>query len=306
MYAPPQTGNNNIHPPTNPPLYSDQLNGGVNPGYGAQVKVAVNAGVSPTNVKVNNTSPQVEPMAVSNNIEPDATEPLISSPNPLWVKLKSCSSNEHVPQFTFGQNACFICSGIIFLILCLNCLMLTVHLEGISIGIFLSLDIIYIVYGVFFMLSVLKVRLMRYISTLLSPILLFLGLIIAIIGLLKIGKLPEDLKKHSSDFAGFTFARLVWLFIMLHTLFHYNWGITICKCLLEGSSRGSSSETNNGNGQDNNESNDNNNNDNSVSNNDHVISSESSSTYHSHHQAPSATVHVSVQAPHLIRNGGYI
>ena len=164
------------------------------------------------------------------------------------------------------------------------------------------------------MLSVLRIRWMRYISTLLSPILLFLGLIIAIIGLLKIGKLPEDLKSHSSDFAGFTFARLAWLFIILHTLFHYNWGITICKCLLEGSSGGRSnynSETNNENDQDNNESNDNNNdndNDNTGSSNDNVVSSESRSHHHHHphHHAPSANVHVSVQAPRLIRDGGYI
>ena len=114
MYAPPQTGNNNIHPPTNSPLNSAQLSGGINPGYGTQVKVAVNTGAPSTNVNVNNTSPQVQPMVVSNNIEPEATEPLISSPNPLWVKIKSCSSSEPVPQLTFGQKACFICCGIIF------------------------------------------------------------------------------------------------------------------------------------------------------------------------------------------------
>ena len=207
MYAQPQTGNNNILPPINSPLYSAQLNG----GYGAQAKITVNTGVPPTNVNINKTSPQVEPMAISNITEPVSTEPLISSPNPLLIKLKSCSSSEPVPEFTFGQKSCIICCGIIFLLLGLNCIIFTANLKGINIGIFLFLDILLFLYGAFVCLSVLRIRWMRYTSTLLSAILLVLGIIITIIGLVKLNKLPEDLKSHNKDYIGFLLVRLAWL-----------------------------------------------------------------------------------------------
>ena len=314
IYVQPQA--NYIPPPIVQPVYSP---GGINPAYGAQVQVTVNASVPPTNeIK---SPPQVESMTLAANIEPASTSPLIPSSNSLVLRFKSfCSSSEPVPELSFGKKTWIICSAIIFMLLSLNCITFALEIRSIKIGFFLFFDILLFIYGIFIQLSCLKIRCMRNTTTLLSAILFFAGIVILIIELKMLNEIPEEYSKQANDHGGLSFVRLFWLFIVLHALFRYHWEITLCKCFYNDCCDGVSSSiyNSNYNSETTDEDDNNDNNDDNNSNDDETSNSprqhhhppshhhHSPASHHAHHHSPEphhAPHHEPYDAPHHAPHG---
>ena len=174
IYAPPPSGNIYVSPPPiNPPVYSPQISGEINTGNIPQVNVETNPGYIPQ-TSGNIVSPPVNlaPVNVTNPTESAATIPLISSSS-VQVNVEGCCCSridESMAVLTGCQRGCTIFLGIFLAFGCLCCVIISSMIEGIEHNIFLGLDLLFLAYGIFISVSVLRIRWIRITSTTLSVI----------------------------------------------------------------------------------------------------------------------------------------
>ena len=138
-----------LPPQTNPPVYSSQISGGINPGYGTQVNVNLNSNIKNTSPQVNTT-----PVSISNNLEPVSTAPLIPSSNEITVRGNCCSTDESLPQLTGCQKCCIIFLSIIQFIFSIYIIVIGTLVDGISHGLFIFFDVLIMCFSIFSSVSV--------------------------------------------------------------------------------------------------------------------------------------------------------
>ena len=239
VYAPPISAY--VPPPVNPPVYSPQVSGEITPVYVPQVSGEIKVDVPQPNLNVVSPEPNIVPLNVANPIsvtsptEPISTAPLIPPTNVVANTESSCcgGTDESMAELSGCQKCINITLGVFVSFGSFCCIIIGSIIDEINHGIFIPIDIIFLLYGVFIAVSVLRNRCLRVTSTVLSVIFFILGIVGTVFEIVLLNE--RKAKKNEligliDNYCFFVYSRIFWLFCILNALFYNYWGIKICRC----------------------------------------------------------------------------
>lgn len=260
-YPPQYGGNFYVQPSSN--IYAQP--GWNNPGYGAQLSGnAYVPSVQNNPINVQKVQSKVTTSTAPSTMEP--LVPLVPTSNEANIEKNSCFKSfwekfDTIEELTGYQKCGVIFTCVVHCIIDFNEIAYTSSTKSINLGLFLSMDLLYIAFAIFTCVSTIKVRMLRLIDSVLAIIFAILSIIMGIIQLLHLGKLSmqetEDEREAEriKDDKTFPFLNAIACNIIMNIFFYVNWKIKICcRCNLDNVS--STRENNNYNDNANNENND--------------------------------------------------
>ena len=254
-YPPHFGGNYYVQPSAN--LYAQP--GWNNPEYRAQISGnAYVHSVQNNSINAQKAQPKVATVTAPSSKEP--LVPLVPTSNEANIEKNGCFQNfwekfDEITELTGWEKCSVIFSCIVLCIIDFNEIATTSNTYSINLGLFLSMDLLYIAFAIFTCVSTIKVRMLRIIDSVLAIIFAILSIIMGIVQLLHLGKLSlqkinELVAQRISEDKTFPFLNAIACNIIMNIVFYVFWKIKICcRCNLDNVS---SRDNNNDNVNDNN------------------------------------------------------